>query len=59
VFSTGKTTDVNLQDLPDPQTLEIENGEGVTSVEIHVVSTFRAVKGNTLAISEFEFFEEV
>ncbi len=59
VFSTGKTTDVDLQDLPDPQTLEIENGEGVNSVEIHVVGTFKAVKGNTLAISEIEFFEEV
>ena len=59
VFSTGKTTDVNLQDLPDAQTLEIENGEGVSSVEIHVVSTFKSVTGNTLAISEIEFFEEV
>lgn len=59
VFSTGKTTDVSLEDLPDPQTLEIENGDGVNSVEIHIVSTFKAVKGNTLAISELEFFEEV
>lgn len=59
VFSTGKTTDVTLQDLPDPQTLEIENAKGVNSVEIHVMSTFKAVKGNTLAISEVEFFEEV
>ncbi|WP_417281555.1 zinc ribbon domain-containing protein [Actinophytocola glycyrrhizae] len=59
VFSTGKTTDVDLQDLPDPQTLEIENGDGVSSVEIHVVSTFKSVTGNTLAVSEFEFFEEV
>ncbi len=59
VFSTGKTTDIDLQDLPDPQTLEIENGEGVNSVEIHVVGTFKAVKGNTLAISEIEFFEEI
>jgi hypothetical protein len=59
VFSTGKTTDITLQDLPDPQTLEIENGDDVSSVEIHVVSTFKSVTGNTLAISEIEFFEEV
>lgn len=59
VFSTGKTTDVSLQDLPDPQTLEIENADGVSSVEIHVVTTFKSVTGNTLAISEIEFFEEV
>lgn len=58
VFSSGKTTDVSLQDRPDPQTLEIENGEGVDSVEIHVVSTFKSVSGTDLTISEFEFFEE-
>jgi hypothetical protein len=59
VFSNGKTTDVNVQDRPDPQTLEIENGEGVNSVEIHVVSTFKSVSGTNLAISEIEFFEEL
>lgn len=59
VFSNGQTTDVDLQDRPDPQTLEIENGEGVTSVEIHVVSTFKSVSGNDLAVSEIEFFEEL
>jgi hypothetical protein len=59
VFSNGKTTDVNLQDMPDPQTLEIENGEGVDSVEIHVVSTFKSVSGTNLAVSEIEFFEKL
>jgi hypothetical protein len=59
VFSNGQTTDVDLQDRPDPQTLEIDNGEGVTSVEIHVVSTFKSVSSNDLAVSEIEFFEEL
>ena len=59
VFSTGKTTDIELQDRPDPQTLDLENGEGVDSVEIHVVSTFKSVTGIDLAISEIEFFEEL
>jgi hypothetical protein len=59
VFNNGHTTDVNLQDRPDPQTLEIENGDGVSSVEIHVLSTFKSVSGTDLAISEIEFFEEL
>ncbi|HEX6353563.1 zinc ribbon domain-containing protein [Actinophytocola sp.] len=61
VFSNGKTTDVNLQDRPDPQTVEIENGEGVNSVEIYVESTFKSASGidASLAISEIEFFEEL
>lgn len=59
VFGNGKTADVNLEDKPDPQTLEIDNGEGVDSVEIHVVSTFKSVSGASLAVSEIEFFEEL
>jgi len=58
VFSTGRTTDVNLQDRPDPQTLDIENGEKTTSVEIHVLSTFKAVDGNEVAVTEIELFEQ-
>jgi hypothetical protein len=59
VYSTGKTTDVSLQDRPDPQTIDLEGGEGIDSVEIHVVSTFKSVTGTTLAISEIEFYEEL
>jgi hypothetical protein len=59
VFSTGKTTDVDLQDRPDPQTLEVENGEGVSYVEIHVLSTFTSVSSPNLAISEIEFREKL
>jgi hypothetical protein len=59
VFSTGKTTDVILTDAPDSQTVSIDNGEGASSVEIHVTATFKSMSGNELAISELEFFEEV
>ncbi len=59
VYSTGKTTDVNLTDQPDPQTFEIENGEGAEFVEIHVASTFKSVNGTSMALSEVEFFKEV
>jgi len=59
VFNNGKTTDVDIQDRPDPQTLEIENGEGINSVEIHVVGTFKSVASTNLALSEIEFFEEL
>lgn len=59
VFSNGKATDVNLQDLPDPQTLDVENGDGITYVEIHVVQTYKSVTNSVLAISEIEFREEL
>lgn len=58
VFSTGKTSDLDLIDAPDPQQLDVENGEGATSVEIHVVDIFRAVKGTEVALTEIELFNE-
>ncbi len=57
VFSTGKTADVDLKDNPDPQEVEIANGEGASSVEVHVVSVFRSVKGSDVALTELELFE--
>jgi hypothetical protein len=58
VFSTGRTADVVLKDNPDPQEVDIAEGDGATSVEIHVVSLFRSVKGTDLALSEIELFEK-
>ncbi|CRK58376.1 hypothetical protein [Alloactinosynnema sp. L-07] len=58
VFSTGRTADVDLKDHPDPQEVEIANGDGATSVEIHVVGLFRSVKGQDVALSEIELFQK-
>jgi hypothetical protein len=58
VFSTGKTSDVDLTDNPDPNQYDIANGDGATSVEIHVVDLFRSVDGTQLALSEIELFEK-
>ncbi|WP_436500672.1 NADase-type glycan-binding domain-containing protein [Actinokineospora sp. HUAS TT18] len=58
VFSTGRTADVDLRDHPDPQEVEIANGDGATSVEIHVVGLFRSVKGQDVALSEIELFQK-
>ncbi|HVK21362.1 MAG TPA: hypothetical protein VM677_08380, partial [Actinokineospora sp.] len=58
VFSTGRTADVDLKDNPDPQEVEIANGDGATSVEIHIVGLFRSVKGTDVAFSEIELFQK-
>ncbi|MGH3862287.1 NADase-type glycan-binding domain-containing protein [Actinokineospora sp.] len=58
VFNTGRTADVTLKDNPDPQQVDIASGDGATSVEIHVVSLFRSVKGTDLAVSEIELFQK-
>ncbi|HEY0641371.1 MAG TPA: zinc ribbon domain-containing protein, partial [Pseudonocardiaceae bacterium] len=56
VFSTGATYDVTVKDTPDPQEVEIKNGAGATSVEIHVQSLYRSLQGTDVAITEIELF---
>lgn len=58
VFDTGKTADINMLDNPDPDQYDIANGQGASSVEIHVVDLFQSVKGDKLAITEIELFEK-
>ncbi|WP_018681100.1 NADase-type glycan-binding domain-containing protein [Actinokineospora enzanensis] len=58
VFSTGRTADVELKDNPDPQQVDLADGAGVTSVEVHVVSLYQSVKGTDVALTEIEFFTE-
>jgi len=60
VFNTGQTSDVAVKDEPDQQKVTIQNGHGVTSMEIHIVSTYQAI-GNPpppVAISEIELFRQ-
>ncbi len=56
VYSTGKTFDLTLTDVPDEQPVKLENGEGAQSVELFIESTHRSLQGNEVAISEIEFF---
>ena len=58
VFNNGKSADINLNDTADPQTKTISNGHGITSVEIHVVSVYKAFQGTDTAITEIELFKE-
>lgn len=58
VFSTGKTSDIDLMDNPDPNLYDINSGEGATSVEIHVVELFQSSTGTEVAISEIQLFEK-
>jgi hypothetical protein len=58
VFDTGQTDDIALKDQPDPQKVTIHNGHGITSVEIHIQSTYAAIGNPDMAITEIELFTE-
>ncbi|MGH3912937.1 MAG: NADase-type glycan-binding domain-containing protein [Pseudonocardiaceae bacterium] len=55
--TTIGTSDVVLQDTPEPQEVTFGGGDGATSVEIHVVSVYRSVQSPAVALSEIELFE--
>ena len=57
VFDTGRSFDVELEDRPDAQTLDIDDAAGVTELEIHLVGRFRSLTDAAIALSELEFFE--
>jgi hypothetical protein len=57
-FNTGQSTDVELKDAPDPQKVTLHNGKGVTSVQIHIPTTYDALNNPNVAISEIELFTE-
>ncbi|MGE3621851.1 MAG: zinc ribbon domain-containing protein [Acidimicrobiia bacterium] len=59
VFDTDRTTDVELDDTPEPQEKGISNGSGVTRIEIQVDGRYPALQGDgSVAITEIELFTE-
>jgi hypothetical protein len=58
VFSNGQTSDINLDDRAEPQEKTIGHGHGITSVEIHIVSVYKAFQGTDTALTEIELFRE-
>lgn len=57
VYSNGRAEDVTVIDTPGPQKVTLDGGDGVTRVEIHVVSAYRSVQNPGLALSEIELYE--
>jgi zinc ribbon protein len=58
VYSTNATFDTVLKDSPDPQTVSIGNGHGITSMEIHITQMYKAVKSSDVAVTEIELFRK-
>ena len=55
VFDTGKSFDLTVADVPDQQTYDIDDGQDVREIEIHIVGTYVSLGSGDLAVSELEF----
>ncbi|MEU1757026.1 hypothetical protein ABZ436_30835 [Micromonospora matsumotoense] len=56
VYSTNRSDTLTVEDTGEPQTLNLDGADGVTSVQIQVTDVHRAEKGTDVTVSEFEFF---
>ena len=56
VFDTGQSFDLEVKDLPEGELYDIDNGDAIREVEIHVVGTFSSLATDELGLSEIEFY---
>jgi hypothetical protein len=56
VFDNGQQAEVTLKNTPDPQTLTVSNGHGITRFKIIVTDVYEAIDGKDMALTEVEFF---
>ena len=55
VFDTGKTFDLQVADVPDQKTYDIDNGAGIRRAEVYVTQTYPTLGSTDVAVSEIEF----
>jgi type II secretory pathway pseudopilin PulG len=59
VYDTGETYDLTLKDTGDKQEVSLGKGHGITRMEIHIISLYKATKASSVvAISEIELFSK-
>lgn len=56
VFDNGQSFDLELKDLPNGEEYEIDGGDGVREVEIHITETYSSLTSDDLGLSEIEFY---
>ena len=56
VFSDKSTTNLTLKDDPNPQAYDLA-AKQVTSVEIHILTTYPSAQSTDVAVNEVEFFK--
>lgn len=55
VFSNGATADMTLEDKTEFQVFDVEGAEGVTEVEVQILSVYAGQEGEELSLREIEF----
>jgi hypothetical protein len=56
VFDNGRSFDLEIKDLPTGEEYEIDGGDDVTEVEIHITDTYSSLTSDDLGLSEIEFY---
>ncbi len=56
IYDNGEQHEVTLANSPDPQEIDLEHGDGVQRLKVVVSSIYESIDGDTVALSEIEFF---
>jgi hypothetical protein len=56
IFDNGNEYEVQLKNVPDPQTVAIKHGAGVERFKIAVTDVYESIDGTTMGLTEIEFF---
>ena len=58
IFDNGGSSEVELKNTPDAQTVNIDNGGDVQHFKIAVTSIYESLDGTDLGLTEIEFFKK-
>ncbi len=58
IFDTGASSEVELKNTPDAQTVTIHNGKDVQHFKIAITSIYESLNGTDLGLTEIEFFKK-
>jgi hypothetical protein len=58
VFDTGQTFDFELKDSPTPESYDINNGAGVSQIQIFIVDLYQSTNSPDVAVTEWEWKTE-
>ena len=58
IFNTGETYDFVLKDGNEPETYDINNAAGVTSIQIEIIDLYQSPQNPDVAVTEWEWFTE-
>ncbi len=57
IYDNGEQHEIELDNTPDSQEIDLDNGGGVRRLKVVITSIYESIDGDVVALSEIEFFK--